>query len=233
MRILVTGYSRSGTTLVRKLIAAHTECRGILHETMILVANRGVIANSKILYGWQGGDPIMMRAMCDVNEDTWGEKILYDYPCIDGGVVDALDYCLFWNELFLPKAVVVNVIRYPLDVVLSSKKKKNVSLVDALGTYEKWMPDMSFKIDTLPNSFTIRFEELLDRPMAVLEKVFAKCGMDSSRGSIKHAISRARPDIGGGIDPAVAYSHREDYKQLKGRGLESISKKLGYETWGR
>lgn len=232
MRILITGYSRSGTTLVRKLIAAHTECRGILHETMILVANRGVIANSRILYGWQGGDPILMKAMCDVNEDTWGEKILYDYPCIDGGVVDALDYCLFWNELFLPKAVIVNVIRYPLDVVLSSKKKKGVSLDGALRTYKKWMPDMSFKIDALPNAFTIRFEDLLEQPMAVLERVFDKCRMDSARGAIKHAISRAGPDIGGSIDKDVAYSHREDYKQLK-TGLTEICEKLGYEIWGR
>ena len=228
MRILVVGYSRSGTTLVRKLIAAHPYVKGILHETMILIANRGVIANAELIYGYEGGEPIKMRSMCDVEEDTWGEKILYDYPCIDGGVVDALDYCLFWNELFAPNAAIINVLRYPLDVILSSQQKRGVSLEDTVKRYKKHMPETFYNIFDLPNSTTIRFEELLSDTMLVLERVFDKCGLDSTRGQIKHSISRARPDIGGEVDKNVAYSHKERYRELDGFGLEDIIKNLGY-----
>jgi hypothetical protein len=230
LKILITGYSRSGTTLVRKLVAAHHHVAGILHETMILVANRGVIG--KTMYGWQGGEPITLSSVGNLQDINWGEKILYDYPCIDGGVVDALDYCLFWNECFQDESKIVNVLRYPFDVVLSSMKKRKSSIEKALGIYKHWMPWMAQEVNSLGNSVTIKFEDLLYEPLSTLEKVFDHCHLDSSKGAVTGAISGSTKDIAfNRIKRSVAYRHNESYGSLNGSGLEEIAMKLGYEIW--
>ena len=230
MKILITGYSRSGTTLVRKLIAAHHQVVGILHETMILIANRGIVG--KTMYGWQGGEPVTLESGCNMERDHWGEKVLYDYPCIDGGVIDALDYCMFWNECFLPDSRIVNILRYPFDVVLSSANKRKTTVEKAAMIYKHWMPRMVHEISALPNVLNVRFEDLLHDSFDTLERVFNHCEIDCSKAAITGAISGSTPDIAfNRIKKKVAYSHNEDYPKLKGFGLEKIAAELEYKIW--
>ena len=229
MKILVTGHSRSGTTLLRKLIRGHRYVKHMLHETMILTANRGRVGGNHFMYAWNGGEPI--RFLFDSDNESWGEKILYDYPCIDYGVVDAFDYCLFWNELFGTDGCIINILRHPYDVIISSAKKRGVGVEAAANIYKKHMPITYYKIDGLSNAITIHFESLLFEPLRVLQRVFDLCGLDSGRACMKEAISKATPDIEGGrLNPSISYSHQSEYFKLEGLGIDRIANKLGYQA---
>lgn len=230
MKILITGYSRSGTTMLRHLIRGHKHVKHILHETMLLVGARGIVGSGFAMWAWNGGEPI--KFSFDYDNEVWGEKILYDYPCMDYGVFDALDYCLFWNELFLPDAIIINIIRHPFDVVISSAMKKRIELSKAMDIYKRWMPWMWEEIEELPNSKTFKFEDLLFATQVTLEEVFDCCGLDSGRGAVKQAVSRARTDLQGGrLNSGNAYKYVNNYGYtalLADKGLCSIAEKLGY-----
>ena len=221
MKVLIVGHSRSGTTLLRKLFRSHRHVKHVLHETMLLVANRGKVGSQYLMYAWYGKEPISFRFDSDM--ETWGEKILYDYPCLDHGVVDALDYCLFWNETFLPDAKIVQIIRHPFDVVLSSARKKKISVDRAIEIYKHWLPWIWEAIDNLPNSKLLKFEDLISATDIALEGVYDYCSLDCSRSARKEALSRVRPDIQNGrLDPDAVFRHANEWWKVRDKGLEEM-----------
>jgi hypothetical protein len=181
------------------------------------------------MYTWYG-EPIVFRF--DSDNETWGEKIVYDYPCIDHGVIGATGYCLFWNDMFLPDAAIVNIVRSPYDVIISSARKKKISIERATEIYKSYMPTVHDEINGIPNVKTFKFEDLLFLSQLTLEAVFSHCGLDDSRGAIKYAISRASVDMQGGkLNSKIAFKYENDpdYKLISSDPeLQRISEKLGY-----
>jgi len=215
VKLLVTGYSRSGTTLLRRLIAGHPQVFAMLHETMLLVANRGNIVNAHILWGWAGGQPFCLGRAPESPKAVWGEKILYDYPNVDYCLVSAYDYALFWNEVFGGYARIVNILRHPFDVILSSAAKRKITISKVVKLYLHHMPDTCNNIDALPNTLHVRFETLVQHPVDALECIFTHCGLEVNDRSVSKVIGRVSKEIGGGIIADAASKWRKDWSLIR------------------
>lgn len=109
MKILVVGFQRSGTTLLRNVMENHPDVQKMFHEKFLLKYKNGQIKN--MLAGL--GNP----------EGTWGEKVPYYTRRIRRGVgMHVEEYCRRWFKMFKAEARVLHIVRHPLDVGLSSKK---------------------------------------------------------------------------------------------------------------
>lgn len=206
MQILLIGNSRSGTTLLRKLISLHPQVHCMLHETWLLHMLKGQNIG-RIMWDIQG---IPTRFTFDLNE-SWGEKILTDYPCIDYGVVDAVDYCLLWREYF-KRNVVILIVRHPIDVIFSMAKKRGTTIQNALAIY-KCSIKKCLELRGISNVITIHFEDLVLNPVATLTYLFDKIDISSGFERSTKIIQKATSELSFGcINKNRAYANRKEYK---------------------
>jgi len=227
LKILVIGHSRSGTTLLRKLLESHLQVRRILNETWLLYELRGRSVSN---FMWDAfGNPI--KLLFDPITSNWGEKVLFDWPELDFGIFTAYDYCVLWNEYF-EDVKIFNIYRHPFDVVLSVADKRKISVEEATNIYLKTMPSMHEDINSLPNSCEIRFESLIAEPIIALKNIlaFSNSGLNVDDETMTTLFSKAKAEIQyGEINKEVIKKRKADHIKIKNTKLEKIANGLGYE----
>ena len=166
MKILIIGFQRSGTTLMRRIINEHPEVTKIFHEQFLL--NKFI--DKKILFDYlRSGD-------IDLKNGNWGEKVPF-YPSVKGFPV--INYCETWNDYFGRGSRILHVVRHPLDVVFSVVNKyKNQNFDYALALYKERMIKYIPKIMEMDNTFTFKYEDLLLNPDKLIPRIFWFCGLD-------------------------------------------------------
>lgn len=162
-KILIIGFQRSGTTLLRRLISFHPDVIKCFHETKLL--------NKKDF---------------DKNiKGNWGEKI----PWYDGDGKFIIDYVNRWLDLFKEDARILHIVRNINDVVNSNfnfksfdkKKTKYKYIRSIFNVQEIFYPEPRFK--------QILFENLVTYPFETATEIFKFCNLDHSEHIIKEVIS--------------------------------------------
>ena len=166
MQILIIGFQRSGTTLLRRIINGHPEVKKIFHEQFLL--NKFV--NVKILFAY-----LRVRGI-NPKKGNWGEKVPF-YPSVKGFPI--INYCETWNDYFDRRSRILHIIRHPLDVAFSiTNKYKKQNFNYALKLYKERMIKYIPKIMEMDNTFTFKYEDLLLNPDKLIPRIFWFCGLD-------------------------------------------------------
>ena len=88
MQILIYGFQRSGTTLLRRIIGLHPDVKKMFHEQLVLKRLKP--------------NPIMLRIYLrsfglNIKNDNWGEKVPYYKTAKKESPVK---YCETWLDTF-------------------------------------------------------------------------------------------------------------------------------------
>ena len=211
MKILVIGFQRSGTTLLRKLIQMHPDVSCIIHEKRLLKQR-----NKKEIYNYVKNYKYCGK--CNPEIDIWGEKV----PFWIAKEQPMISYCLKWIDLF-DDGKIIHIIRHPIDVAISNLKKKNIpakTLDDTIMKYGKVYPRVlktMSKISRMKNKqYIIIFEELVSSPRENLKNIFEFLNLNSSEDVLKKITSAKKDKLTyfDNINSERAFSYKKNDLQM-------------------
>jgi hypothetical protein len=192
MKILVIGFQRGGTTLLRRLLDNHPNIQCMIHEKRILSRK-------------DSGTSLLKKLEIDPN-GNWGEKV----PWNSGTGNEIIKYANKWLTKFGDEARVVHIVRHPVDSGLSNQRLGWMTLQDAVDRARKSIPLVikAFKDDD--RYLAVAFEELVTNPEEVLKKIFKFCGL--SNGNAARDVSNLKKDAlryYDGIKASKAYEYKK------------------------
>ena len=195
MKLLIIGFQRSGTTLLRRILHSHPEVRRAFHEEFLLKKCR--TKNSL--------DKFLMNYDIDPVKDVWGEKVPF-YPSARG--LSMMKYFNTWKEYFGDEGRVIHIVRHPIDVGLSVVSKcKGQKYIKAINIYKKIMPIVVPNLLDESIVYTLKYEDLLINPDKVVPKVFSFCGVDPEV-DYKKNLAKITNSKYQKIDSSRAFAHR-------------------------
>lgn len=178
-RILVIGFQRSGTTLMRRVIHHHPNVVRCIHEKRVIRKRN----TKKEIY-----DYINNRlGMTDVTPDVhWGEKV----PWYDGTGDTIIKYANKWLSIFGEDARIVHIYRHPKDVANSNINKGWATNISAVISMQKSsVKKVDASLSNYDRYISVRFEDLVTDPEQVATEIFKFCGLDYSRHTIKNLVA--------------------------------------------
>jgi len=202
MQILIIGFQRSGTTLIRRILTAHPHIRVMFHEQFLL---KKYNSKEKVL-------KFLKEKKIHPTDENWGEKCPF-YPAIRQ--VPVIEYCRRWTEYFGSTSRILHTVRHPIDVALSVKAKAERKGKKVKGGFEKpfemYKDRMRFyvpKIKNMKNALSYKYEDLLMDPDTVLPLIFEYCGIDS-KIDWRAAMSKIQQERYRTIKPSRAFAYKK------------------------
>jgi hypothetical protein len=201
-KILIIGFQRSGTSLLRRIVDYHPDIKHCIHEKRVLNKPNVNKAITKAVKDKLGLD-------IDIENDHWGEKV----PWYSNGS-EIISYTKKWLSRFGEEALVIHIRRHPIDVAISNVKKVGGHRRSTI----KMHKDSTSKVnDIFKNDHrytTIRFEDLVTNPLETVKKVFKFCKLDYSDNLVKEVIApgRERWKHFDDIHADRAFAHRKNVK---------------------
>jgi len=206
MNILITGFQRSGTSLLRRLIHEHPDVDVMLHETRIL------------------NKPKKLQLFEKNNFKIWGDKV----PWNSGTGIEIIRYAKKWVGQF-PEYRIIHIVRHPIDVANSNVRRGWISFDDSI----KRSTSSVIKVDEVLNKFNytvVCYEDLVVNPRKILKKIFTFCKLDGSDASLDTILKPKktyRKKAGGPILSDRAYAYKTDgevYKKVNYNKLRNLTK---------
>lgn len=163
IKILVIGFQRSGTTLLRRIIQYHPDIIKCFHERWVL------------------NNPKLYDNLYDYN---WGEKIPWY-----GSSKNTIDYANRWLDLFKTNARIIHIIRHPEDVAISNFKFKAFNKKSTKNKCE--MSVAKLQKEFINNKYykEILFEDLVMDSFKITTEIFKFCQLNNSKKTINEIIS--------------------------------------------
>jgi hypothetical protein len=200
--ILVTGFQRSGTTLLRRLLCAHPGVKVVLHEARLL---RKTMDMEKILGRAVKFAERRHSVALDPGNDAWGDKV----PFCTSVPKKGIDYCAGWLEAFGKRAKVLVIVRHPCDVVLSNQRTFSQNPDGVMKAMSLFMPEfVAFGLSD-GRVRCLKFEDLVANPRPVLEGVFEFCGLDTAPKVLDAVVGSGSKELRyfERIEPSRAFSY--------------------------
>lgn len=245
MKIFITGFQRSGTTLLRNLFFLHPEMKHVFHEKCILKHFSSkkqmrkikqlpdfITLNEKNRKG-KYRVPTKVNINFDLVDDNWGEKVPYYSLVFKKGFHGPMKkYCEMWNDFFYPDCKIIHIIRHPLDVGLSTKKRGySRGVTKPIRQYKKAVPKVLEIFNDFSNVITFKYEDLVMKPTKTLKFLFGKCGLDN-RDKIINKIMNSDVYWFGFINPDRAFNYKKQRINIPKHKLESTIKFLNENVPG-
>ena len=216
MKILIIGFQRSGTTLLRRIISAHPEVKKMFHEIFLMKK----FAQKRSLYLF------VKKHGINPDKDNWGEKTPY-YPSMRG--ISVAKYISQWEDFFEDDARILHIVRHPVDVALSVNKMYGGNKIDiAIRTYKKIVPKIISRFDDSSLVYSFKYEDLLTNSKKILPKIFSFCGL-KPKINIERYLSTSNKSKYRKLDPSRAFAHRgKDIPDYNLTGvLDEIDSRMG------
>lgn len=163
--IFITGFERSGTTLLRRLMSMHPDLKfDLLHEQRRLAEymTSGMAEKSYIMKTKQEGKFLGSTASV-----LSGEKV----PFIEAKFI--IKYMKLWRR-FWPASSILYVKRNMHDCAASAKRTFKKDVNNTLSNYRLQVPVVEDYLDTLENVCTIQFADILYDPYEFLAWVYGE-----------------------------------------------------------
>ena len=215
VKIFVTGFRHSGTTMLMQLLRAHPQVGWIEMEESYIEFDRPK-------------DWVLMHAsrrVPNMKKYAWGEKIPWGNRNTDVDGKRAIGMIRKWLKFFRGKARVVHILRHPIDVALSDGGKK------IRKKYWKFITTSVPKVidftNTNPKCATIVYEDLVIRPQIHLRNIFQFLGLNDSPKIVQSVIDTPLKFGKINADRAFAFKNKQintdfDYDKL----IERIKNRL-------
>lgn len=196
--IFIVGYERSGTTLLRRLVSMHPRLEyELIHERpkLLQAAKNTQHAIETMTYPAtqqkrETGSTMSVRA---------GQKTPYATFSQAKGNIDK------FRKLF-PNAYIMHIIREPLETISSQIKTFSRRADGCIKNYFSAVPKVHKYVLSLPNSCTIRYENLVARPKEVLGSLYEWMGEKVPADFIAKIISTRDPwEWDGRVMPGLRY----------------------------
>ena len=212
MNILIIGFQRSGTTLLRRLLQSHPQVDKIFHESFLLTECK--TKQQLIQHVDQRG--------FDVNKGNWGEKVPY-FPNLKK--IPVVKYCEKWNRYFGKSSRILHIIRHPYDCAISNVKKfKHIhKYTMPLNLYRTAIPKA---LNIKRNVYTFKYEDMLINQDIVIPKIFEHCGLKSDI-DFRQVMKKWENPRYQSIDPSRAFAYLEqniNFKNDLSSVIEEVNK---------
>lgn len=222
VKILITGFKHSGTTLLHQLVKEHPQVGWIENE-------EGFIEYDVSREWMMGRAAVKVE---NLKTHAWGEKLPWGTRKNDKNAERVIGFTKRWLKYFKGKARVLHIVRHPLDISLSRFPipKVDSHKIDKK-MYEYALNSVPIFINFLNSKkrcASVVYEDLLLKPEVHLHNIFSFLNLQDDLKTIKSIIN-SKNLLYGKIDKSRAYAFKNkkiesdfDYDKLK----ESIDFRL-------
>jgi hypothetical protein len=191
----------------------------MFHEVALMrfskheLLTRTWLPDKHIKNNYQGTRGYQHQINFNMKKANWGEKMPYWVPRFaKNGYKGAVGkYCRTWNEYFGKEARILNIIRYPLDVAISTKNRGWArGLRGPLRQYRKTLPAVirQFKNHDINNIMHVQFENLVTDPTETLKEIYKFCGLRNGDKVVSKVVNNKNIFRFKGINSKRAQSHK-------------------------
>ena len=215
VKILITGFRHSGTTLLHQLIKGHPQVGFIEDEASYIESNNTVEWILKLA----------MTKVPDLKNYAWGEKLPWATRDTDVMGKRAIGFIGKWLKYFKGQARVLHILRHPVDTILST----GITKVEG-NDWDIAITSVPVVIDYInmdERCATVVYEDLLTDPFMHLTNIFKFLGLDHKKDIVDKVIDT--PVKFGKINPDRAFAFKKkniivdfDYEAL----INRVNKKL-------
>ena len=214
VKIFITGFRHSGTTMLHQLVKAHPQVGFIENEESYIDFDKPK--------NW-----ILMQArrkVPNMKKYAWGEKIPWGTRDTDVGGKRAIRMTKKWLKFFRGKARVLHILRHPFDVAISGSGKIGKKDWKFITTTVPLVIDYMNKS---PKCATVVYEDLVTRPQIHLRNIFQFLSLDSSPKTVQKIIDTPLKFGRINSDRAFAFKNKKinrefDYDEL----IERVKNRL-------
>ena len=213
VKILITGFKHSGTTMLHQLIKAHPQVGFIENEEGFIEFDK---PKEWVLMFAQ-------KTAGNLKRNAWGEKLPWGTRGNDIKAKRPIGIITKWLKYFKYDGRVIHILRHPLDVVLSGLNGNKVV-----------QSDLNFILDTVPKviNFTntkkkcasIVYEDLLTKPEIHLRNIFEFLNLKTSDNIIKKVINTSLKFGKINADRAFAYKKKGVNIEIDYNGIIDLIK---------
>jgi len=216
VKILITGFKHSGTTMLMQLLRNHPQVGWIEMEEAYIEYNK---PKEWVLQ-------MASKRGFNLKEKAWGEKIPWGNRSVDVDAGRAIAFTKRWIKFFTKQARVLHILRHPIDVA-SSGRPDGKPNYKTLKQIFKSVPQYIEFINGRDNCATIVYEDLVINPTKHLHNIFNFCGLMSSE-KILNRVKNSHLKFGRiNADRAYAYKKTIDSPTVEyEKFLERLEKRL-------
>jgi len=214
VKILITGFRHSGTTMLMSLVRAHPQVGWIEFEESYIDYDKP--KNWILMQG--------RKKVPNMKKYAWGEKIPWGTRDTDVNGKRAIRITKKWLKFFGGKARVLHILRHPFDVAISGVGKIGKKDWKYISTT---VPIVIDYMNTRPKCATIVYEDLVIRPQIHLRNIFQFLNLDSDPKTVQKIIDTPLKFGKINADRAFAFRNKNinkdfDYDKL----IERVKKRL-------
>lgn len=253
---LITGFHRSGTTLLADIIRRHPNVQHVFHESTLIHHSKNELLKKKtlldhdmiqtegVLYRGRNVQRVFREITFDMRGQCWGNKMSFPGPYLLQEWNGSCEtYIQRWLDYFDRKAKIIVMVRHPYDVLASCRRRweKDASHISNYGLQlpEIVLRDWSFFNLSLLKSFEmdkrlffINFEGFVSSPASKLEEVFSFLELEHSKPMIESMLQENLIFFGK-VDPSRAFQCKNQLVSELPRVLsvmmKTIFERFGYE----
>jgi hypothetical protein len=205
VKILITGFRHSGTTMLLSLLRNHPQVGWIEMEEGYIEFNK---PREWVLQ-------MASKKVPDLKNMAWGEKIPWGHRPNDQNANRVIGFTKKWLKYFGKQSRVLHILRHPIDTASSGRPDEQPG-VDTLKHIMNTVPAYINFINNSMYCATIVYEDLLINPREHLKNIYHFCGLKSNDKILNRVLNaplkfgkinadRAYAFMKKGIAPTIDY----------------------------
>ena len=210
VKIFITGFRHSGTTMLMQLLNAHPQVGFIENEMSYIEYDKPK--------EWVMS--LASHRVSDFKKYAWGEKIPWGTRDEDIGAIRPVKMIIKWLKIFKKDARVIHILRHPIDVALSGGRsypgEKDWRFITTT------VPIVIDFINTQKRCATVVYEDLVTNPKVHLSQIFDFLNLNTNEKIINKIINTPLKFGKINADRAYAFKNKQinidfDYDEWTGK----------------
>jgi len=187
VKVLITGFKHSGTTMLMNLLNAHPQvCKIEFEEGYIEFKDRPTAWYLKFA----------KKSCPDLKHFVWGEKLPWGTRENDLNAERAIDFSIRWLKVFGKDARILHIVRHPMDAALSlfplPIETNKIPGEETLRYYQSSVPKYIDFLNGCDQCASIIYEEIMERPHEIFMNIFDFLNINSDKKTVKKVLNAVK-----------------------------------------